>query len=160
MCTHLFNRWYSPTGGNTCSDWKVQLPILKALGVSTTTLNNLVTALGAIWSGLGPVSLFSDSGGSSTNATSAAPTFHSSVHSFVSGDVGGIFTIISCAGALGQNPVSITGLSGSYAVLSARIGSTVSISSCTYQVQPAPPAGNFATDLASTATLSRPDTST
>jgi hypothetical protein len=158
MCTHLFNRWYSPTGGNTCSDWKVSLPILKALGVSNGTLTSMVTALGAIWSGLGPVTTFSTSTGSSTNATSATPTWHDAGHSFVSGDVGGVFTLTACTGGLGNNPVSVTGLSGSDAVLSAPVGSVASISSCTYNVQPAPPAGNFATDLASTATLSRPDT--
>jgi hypothetical protein len=157
MCQNLFIRWYAPTGGNTCADWKMQLPILKAIGVSMTSLNNMVTALSAIWSGLGPASTFSDSGGSSANATSTSPTFHSSVHTFVSGDVGGVFNIVSCTGAIGTGAVSITGLSGSDAVLSAPIGSVANMSGCTYRVLPAPPAGNFATDLASTATLQRPD---
>ena len=157
MCQNLFIRWYAPTGGNTCSDWKMQFPILKALGVSMTSLNNMVTALSAIWTGLGPATPINSSTGSSTNATAANPVWHDAGHSFVSGDVGGVFSISNCSNGI-RTPVNVLSLSGTDAVLSAPVGSAASINSCTYSVVAAPPAGNFATDLASTATLQRPDT--
>ena len=51
FCTDpaVFLAWYAPTQETTCSGWRAALPIMKTLGVSNTTLNNLVTRLNQIW---------------------------------------------------------------------------------------------------------------
>ncbi len=45
----VFMRWYAPFQENTCSDWRVALPIMKTLGVSNSTLTALVTRLNQVF---------------------------------------------------------------------------------------------------------------